>query len=331
MEDGPSGIGAGTLGNKKESGPETVNLVCPTAFKGTFTPLEAARRLARPGDRLLPLSDGGDGFLECLLHRLGGEPRWTRTEDPFRRTISVPVLVLPDGTVVIESAKAIGLAGLEEQDPMRASSRGLGDLIAQFAEAPRLWIGLGGTATVDGGCDWPSLKLPPTVTFCDVRTELRNAARIFGPQKGAKPQDIPILTERLRSLGLPEGPRSGAAGGLGAKLLSLGAELVDGAEKMMDVLCFEEACQGCDAVITGEGRLDASTLEGKLPLAVAKRARALGLPVIGHFGSRGLGWESVASHFDEIRFDTDSRPKEQNHHTEESGDAEVSRERHSLS
>ncbi len=279
-----------------------MKLVCPTAFKGTLSPLEAARRLANPWDRLLPLSDGGDGFIECLQHGLGGNLIWRNAQDPFGRTISVPVLHLPDGTVAIESARVIGLAIGPERDPVSASSRGLGELILQFVDAPCLWIGLGGSATVDGGRDWPSLRLPPTLGFCDVRTDLEHAASVFGFQKGAGPEDIPILQERLRSLGLTGGPHTGAAGGLGAKLLGLGAELVDGGEKLLDVFGFEKACQGCSAVLTGEGRLDGSTLEGKLPMVVANRARALGLPVIGHFGSRGPGWEAAAELFDEVRF-----------------------------
>ncbi len=279
-----------------------MKLVCPTAFKGTFTPLEAARRLACPEDRLLPLSDGGDGFLECLQHGLGGRFEQVAAEDPFGRRRDVPVLRLPDGTVAIECAQVIGLASIPERNPLSASSRGLGALIQRFELAPRLWIGLGGSATVDGGRDWPPLQLPPTLVFCDVRTDRDAAARVFGAQKGARPEDIPILQERLRALGLPGGPHTGAAGGLGGKLLQLGAELADGAEKMLDVLGFDAACRGCCAVLTGEGRLDASTLEGKLPLTVARRARAFGLPIIGHFGSRGPGWESVAVYFDEVRF-----------------------------
>src|SRR5207248_1500226 len=112
-----------------------------------------------------------------------------------------------------------------------------------------------------------------------------DAARLFGPQKGARPEDVPVLAARLAALGLPRGPHTGAAGGLGAKLLALGATLVDGGERMLEVLGFDEACHGCDAVVTGEGRLDASSLEGKLPVVVARRARARGLRVLGHFGS----------------------------------------------
>jgi glycerate kinase len=279
-----------------------VKLVAPTAFKGTMSPLAAARHLAAPGDRLLPLSDGGDGFLECLQHGLGGAIEEVPAPDPFGRIRPVPVLRLPGGGVALECAKVIGLAGLDRLDPLAASSRGLGELLQLLEDEPRLWIGLGGSATVDGGRDWPPLRLPPTTVFCDVRTDLRDAARIFGPQKGARPDDVPILAERLASLDLPSGPHTGAAGGLGAKLLQLGAQLLDGGERMLDVLDFAGACRGVEAVVTGEGRLDASSLEGKLPVAVARRAHALGLRVLGRFGRRGDGWEQAAALFDEVSF-----------------------------
>ena len=282
-----------------------MNLIAPTAFKGTMSPLQAARHLAAPGDRLLPLSDGGDGFLECLHHGLGGVFEELPALDALGRVRPVLVLVLAGGGVAIESARVIGLAGLERRDPLTASSRGLGELLLRFREEPRLWVGLGGSATVDGGRDWPELRLPPTTVFCDVKTDLPDAARIFGPQKGARPEDIPILAEHLAGLGLPGGPHTGAAGGLGAKLLSLGASLVDGGERMLDVLDFSAACRGCQSVVTGEGRLDASSLEGKLPVVVARRARALGLRVLGRFGSRGEGWERAATLFDEVTFESD--------------------------
>ena len=279
-----------------------MRLIAPTAFKGTMSPREAAQYLAEPGDRLLPLSDGGDGFLECLHQALGGAIRMHPAADPFGRLRPVPVLHLPDGRVAVECALVIGLAGLDRRDPMAASSRGLGQLLADLTSAPGCLVGLGGSATVDGGRDWPAFRLPPTQVFCDVTTDLADAARIFGPQKGARPEDIPVLRERLLSQGLPQGPRTGAAGGLGARLLAMGAQLVDGAESILDTVGFEARCEGCQAVVTGEGRLDASTLEGKLPLVVARRARALGLRVIGRFGCHGEGWESAAEYFDEITF-----------------------------
>jgi len=268
-----------------------------------MSPLQAAQHFAGPGDRLLPLSDGGDGFIECLQHGLGGEINHAPAADPFGRIRLVPALLLADGTAVLECAKVIGLAGLDRLDPLNASSRGLGDLLAHYRHASRIWLGLGGSATVDGGRDWPVLTLPPTTVFCDVTTDLFDAARIYGPQKGARPEDIPVLTQRLSLLGLPRGPRTGAAGGLGAKLASLGAELVDGAERVLDVLGFEAACRGCEAVVTGEGCLDVSSLEGKLPVVVAHRAHALGLPVLGHFGCKGEGWEQAGRLFDQVSFE----------------------------
>jgi glycerate kinase len=282
-----------------------MRLVCPTAFKGTFSPLEAARKLARPGDRILPLSDGGDGFLECLHHALGG--RWEEAEaaDPFGRRRPVAILRLPDGTVALECARVIGLAGLDRKDPLAASSLGFGELVAACAKAPRLWIGLGGSATMDGGRDWPALRLPPTTVFCDVVTAWRDAAVRFGPQKGARAEDLPVLRSRLEALELPEGPGTGAAGGLGGRLKALGADLQDGALAFLDVARFDEACRGCDEVVTGEGCLDATTLEGKLPLRVAQRAHALGLRVSGCFGTRGRGWQAAGAGFDEVRFGLD--------------------------
>lgn len=279
-----------------------MRLICPTAFKGTLGPLDAARLLASPGDRILPLSDGGDGFLECLHASLGGRFETRLAADPFGQVRPVPILVLPDGTVAVESARVIGLAGLARLDPIQASSRGLGELLAQLQAAPCLWIGLGGTATMDGGQDWPELRLPPTIAFCDVATDLADAPKLFGPQKGATPEQIPLLTDRLLSQGLPHGLHTGAAGGLGARLLSLGARLVDGAEELLRLLHFDQLCHDADAVVTGEGRLDATTLQGKLPWIVAGHAHIHGLPVIGHFGTYGPGWEAAAEAYDELHF-----------------------------
>jgi glycerate kinase len=267
--------------------------------------MQAARFLARGGDILLPLSDGGDGFLECIGHRLGGTLEHIPAAGPYGQTRLAPILKLPNGDVAIESAKVIGMAAIERLDPFGASSRGFGELLAKLQNAPKLLIGLGGSATVDGGMDWPPIALPPTTVFCDVVTDLSDAVRLFAPQKGALPEHLPTLQARLMSLGLPRGPHTGAAGGLGAKLKQLGGDLVDGGPAMMELLGFDAACASCSAVVTGEGRLDASTLEGKLPIAVAKRARHLGKTVIGHFGCRGEGWQEAAEYFDEVSFEED--------------------------
>jgi glycerate 2-kinase len=119
-----------------------MRLIAPTAFKGTMSPLQAAQHLAGPGDRLLPLSDGGDDFIECLQQELGGEINRAPAADPFGRIRLVPVLLLADRTAVLECAKVVGLAGLDRLDPLNASSRGLGDLLAHYRHASRIWLGL---------------------------------------------------------------------------------------------------------------------------------------------------------------------------------------------
>lgn len=100
-----------------------MRLIAPNAFKGTMSPLQAARHLARPGDRLLPLSDGGDGFIECLQEGLGGEITHAPAADPFGYVRSVPVLLLADGTVALECAEVVGVADLDRLDPKESPER----------------------------------------------------------------------------------------------------------------------------------------------------------------------------------------------------------------
>ena len=174
----------------------------------------------------------------------------------------------------------------DELDPLGASSRGFGELIAAAlaAGARELVLGLGGSATVDGGAGVREVleRLPvPAVVLCDVTTPLRDAARLFGPQKGATPAEIPVLEQRL--LAMPELgpyadlPGAGAAGGLGAALAALGAELLPGADTVLDLIGFDELLTGAQLVVTGEGSVDVTTAEGKAPGVVARRAAAAGV------------------------------------------------------
>ena len=121
-------------------------------------------------------------------------------------------------------------------------------------------------------------ELPvPTTVLCDVRTTLGDAARLFGPQKGASAEGVRVLEERLAAMEelrpFAELPGSGAAGGLGAALAALGAELVPGAETLLDLVGFERRLAGCDVAVTGEGRIDETTREGKAPGVVADEVR----------------------------------------------------------
>ena len=181
--------------------------------------------------------------------------------------------MLPDGRAVVEAAAAIGLPLLaaEERDPLRASSRGFGELIAAALAqgADELLLGLGGSATVDGGAGLRDVltSLPVrAVVLCDVTTRLADAARLFGPQKGASPEDVAVLERRLDEMTelrpYAELPGSGAAGGLGAALAALGAELVPGADAVLDLIGFDGYLRGCDLAVTGEGTVDVTTAEG---------------------------------------------------------------------
>jgi glycerate kinase len=197
---------------------------------------------------------------------------------------------------VAEAAAAIGLPLLRpgERDPLRASSRGFGELLlaALRAEPSALLVGVGGVATVDGGVGLREVvaAVPvPTTVLCDVRTRLGDAASVFGPQKGAGPRDVEILERRLATMRELEPyadlPGSGAAGGLGAALAYLGADLVPGAPAVLDLLGFDDALAGCDLVVTGEGEVDETTSAGKAPGEVVRRAGAAGVRCVV-FGGR---------------------------------------------
>src|SRR5581483_4112901 len=179
---------------------------------------------------------------------------------------------------VVEAAEAIPF----EPDPpdiLAASSRGLGVLIGKLPRGA-LPVTVGGTATVDGGAGLLDVldELPgPTRVLCDVRTRLFDAPRLYGPQKGATAEQVAELEERFRAMSrlapFAEIPGSGAAGGLGAAFAALGADLVPGADTVLDL------------VVTGEGTVDATTWEGKAPAAVARRCRRAGVPCVV-FGGR---------------------------------------------
>ena len=239
-------------------------LACPASFKGVLSARAAAAALA-DGFELagvectqLPLADGGEGTVAALGARR-------------------------DGATVVEAAQAIPFdpAGL---DIMAASSRPLGELLAGL-DAERLLIGLGGTANMDAGAGLLEVldSLPaPTTVLCDVQTTLYDAPRLYGPQKGATPEQVAELEQRFRSTRalapFAALPGSGAAGGLGAALASLGAELVPGAATILDLLGFDPG--GYDLVVTGEGRVDATTAEGKAPAEVAQRCSDAGVPCV---------------------------------------------------
>lgn len=281
-----------------------------------------------------PVADGGDGTAALLVRHLGGEIRMVDVQDPLGRPVSAPLGLANGGrTALLGIADASGLRLLDagELDPRRASSFGTGQLIRHALDqgAREILLGLGGSATVDGAMGMlaalggrfldasgdvlpscperlPDLAaididaVPPLdiTLLCDVLNPLvgeDGAAAVFGPQKGATPDDVALLDVGLARLAdvilhqtgkdVQSLPRGGAAGGVAAVLHALvGARIVSGIDHFLDVTGFDRALAGADLVITGEGAIDLQTLSGKAPHGVAIRAKALGLPVIALAG-----------------------------------------------
>ena len=332
-------------------------VIAPNALKGSLSASEAAEamlagvRQAAPGAELvaLPVADGGDGFTAVLVDALEAVPK--------RRTVSGPVGQAVDATwlysernrvAVIEMAAAAGLVLLDPAQlaPVTANTRGVGELILAALEqgAQRIVLGIGGSATNDGGMGMaqalgavfldnqgkplepggdslidiaaidttgldPRLKQVNIQVICDVDNPLlgdRGAVRVFGPQKGATPQQVEELEAGMEHLvdvldaqlgiDVRNVPGAGAAGGLGAgAIVFLDAELQPGAEVVLDLLGFDEVLKGADLVFTAEGQLDGQTAFGKAPAAVAQRSRAAGIPCIAIAGSLGEGVEDLAA------------------------------------
>jgi glycerate kinase len=289
-------------------------LVAPDKFKGTYRASEVAAAIGRGLERaglmppdLCPVADGGEGTQDALVTALGGEVVGADVQDPLGRTITASYALLEDGdTGLVEMAAASGLALItdEERDPERATTYGTGQLIcaAVDAGASVVLVAVGGSATVDGGAgaleaiaDHGGIGDARIVVLCDVRTPWEQAPEVFGPQKGASPEGVKRLEARLDELAqtFPRDPRgvpmTGAAGGLSGGLWAAhGAALEPGAPWVLDALHFDRRMRDSRAVITGEGRLDFQTLEGKLVGEIGTRARQAGVPLYAVVGRDDL-------------------------------------------
>jgi glycerate 2-kinase len=319
-------------------------LIAPDKFKGSISAVTAAEAIARgllthmPDAELelAPIADGGEGFAEALCAALHGEWIQITARDPIGRDVSARYAWMDSTKVaVIEMSEASGLWRLtkDELAPLRATTFGTGQLIRDAAQrgAKKIIIGLGGSATTDGGIgmaealgyefltsDGESLEaipenllalirvnaeaaidLPEIIAACDVQNPLsgsRGTAHVFSPQKGASPKIVDQLELCLENLAdvlkqdfecdFRDAPGAGAAGGLGFGLLSFcRAKIESGFDVVANVLKLEERIAAADLVITGEGRLDGQTLEGKGPAGVAALAQKLGKPTLAFAGS----------------------------------------------
>lgn len=287
--------------------PRTV-LVAPDSFRGTFRAEQVAEAIGAgleaagwPVD-LCPIADGGEGTLAMLAEALHAELVTASAHDPLGREIEAR-FALAGHDAIVETAAASGLDLVSpgERDAFAASTTGTGELIAAAIEAGArtVHLGVGGSATTDGGAGairaierTGGLRKAKLVVLCDVRTPFEDAARVYGPQKGASDADVKRLTARLNSLARrwdrdPRGmPMTGAAGGLSGGLWAvLGAELVPGAAFVLDAVGFDARMRAARAVVTGEGSLDQQSLVGKAVSEVATRARQAGVPCHAIVGS----------------------------------------------
>lgn len=329
-----------------------MKFICaPDSFKGSIGSVAASRAMADgirdalPNAEVdcCPVGDGGEGTLAALQEAIGGRTRSVQAHDAYGDAVTAPIGNFAGQAFCwVESATVIGLPANARMDIMSASTYGVGELIlAALDEVPaRLLVGIGGSATTDGGCGMAQalgvrffdasgvllgrpiaggsmrridridieeldarLAAVDIVAACDVTNPLtgaNGAARVYGPQKGATPDQVAELDDGLdhlarivrRDLGIDMAsmPGSGAAGGLGAGLVAFaGAELASGIDTVLDIVDFEARVSDATLCLTGEGRLDAQSLTGKACTGVARIAGQCGVPTVALVGAKGPG------------------------------------------
>ncbi|MEA4970013.1 MAG: glycerate kinase [Candidatus Pelethousia sp.] len=332
-------------------------LLAPDSFKGSLSAAEVAaylragilRVLPEAEVDMLPVADGGEGTCAAIVAALGGEIIKTEVTGPNGNRVGAFFGRAGD-MAVIEMAAASGLHLAPRNDlrPTKATTYGTGELMLRALDAgcKKILLGIGGSATTDGGAGMAQALgvrlrdasgqelgpgggelgrlahvdvsgMDPRVAGCEwiVASDVSNplcgengCAAVYGPQKGCTPQDVALLDRNLghyarmlrEQLGkdVADIPGAGAAGGLGAGLIAFcGATLKSGVDTVLDAVAFDERVADADLVITGEGRMDYQSAFGKLPVGVARRAKAIaGAAVIAVVGGIGQGANAVYAH-----------------------------------
>lgn len=336
-------------------------LIAVDKFKGSLSALEACECIAKGlgvgvdseskwDCDICPIADGGEGFTEAMIHAAAGEWVECLCDDALGREVTASYGVIPSGgkkVAVMEMAAASGMWRISpaERDVMRASTVGVGQMIihaTQVAGVHEILIGIGGSATNDGGAGMAEalgvrffdqnnqvlkgcpqelqrlarietngmMALPPIRVACDVENPLfgpNGASHVYGPQKGASAAQVVELDQILRNMAQLSGhsdcatyPGAGAAGGLGFGLMAYtGAELRSGFSLVAEALDLPARIRSADVIITGEGSLDAQSLNGKGPIGVAQLTKKLGKTCIG-FAGRIESRERLSPYFDDL-------------------------------
>lgn len=292
-----------------------MKIVCAfDSFKGCMTAKDACHAAASvihgcyPDAEVvcLPMSDGGEGMVDCIAEAVGATVVSVKVHDPLMQIIEAQYAVSGDGTTAyMEMAAASGLLLVpkDRRNPMLTTTYGVGDMLLDAVRrgCKKIVMGIGGSATCDGGkgmieCLEANLPLPiEIIVASDVSNPLygeNGASYVFAPQKGAAPEQVILLDQQLRSFAreteakgiaqpeLAEYPGAGAAGGLGYGLMAyLNARLQSGIDLLLDTIRFDEHISGADFILTGEGKSDRQTLMGKVPEGILKRAIKQGIPV----------------------------------------------------
>jgi glycerate kinase len=282
-------------------------VAAPDKLRGTAAAVDVAAAMGRAATAggwdcvEQPVADGGEGVLDVF----GGPNRTTRVTGPLGDPVEAEWR-LEGPRAVIEMARASGLelvGGPDGNDPIAASSVGTGDLIATAVElgARRILVGLGGSATTDGGLGalramYPLQRLRPVelLVLCDVRTRFVDAAEVFAPQKGASAAQVQLLRRRLERLAevyqddhgvdVRDLEGGGAAGGLAGGLAAVGGTLIGGFDAVADEVGLPETVEQADLVLTAEGFLDEESFDGKVVGGVAELAAAAGVPCVAVVG-----------------------------------------------
>lgn len=322
-------------------------LIASDSFKGSVSSMGVADLLEQGIRRVAPdcavrkfaIADGGEGTVEAIVSATHGQIREVEVSGPLGDTVTAHYGFIGEDTAILEMAEASGITLIEQNsdNARRASTWGVGQVILDAVDhgARRIFIGLGGSATSDGGAGMAKalgvrflnaegeeipcglvglselasidtsgmtdrLKGIEVIALTDVTNPLTGpdgAVCVFGPQKGIPADDVARLdgwmaryAEILNATvgrAVDAVPGSGAAGGLGAALVAFcGARIQRGIETLLDIIGLEEAMEGVDLVITGEGRMDSQSAYGKAPVGVAKRAKRHGIPVVAVVGGR---------------------------------------------